>query len=93
MRSAMTTAAGVAGGMLAANAISSMLSGHGSTPGAQTAAAPTATPTTNEPASTSPEQVAGEDETGADDFDNGDDAGVYDSSFDDDGDWGSDLEL
>ena len=47
MRSAMTTAAGVAGGMLAANAISNMMGGHA----AHAAAATPATPT---PAAASP---------------------------------------
>jgi hypothetical protein len=78
MRSAMATAAGVAGGMLAANAISNMMKGdsHASSAGTQTASTASAADV--------PSQQA--QEASYDDGSN--DPGTVDVADDDGGDWG-----
>ncbi|MGE3708494.1 MAG: DUF2076 domain-containing protein [Hyphomicrobiaceae bacterium] len=80
MRSALTTAAGVAGGMLAANAISSMFKGD-TAQAAQPAAYPPAADQT---------PVTGQNDQDTDSSHGNDDGGDVELGFDDGGDW--DLE-
>lgn len=99
MAQAMTTAAGVAGGMLLASGISSLFSGSsaeasGDTSGAQTAEATPSEAPAAEPASADAqgEDPALQDAMHDDHQSHGDD--VHDASFEDDwGDFGGDFDL
>lgn len=88
LRSAMATAAGVAGGMLLANSISSMLGGQS---GSASASPSTGT-------SEAANQTAASEQTpqyqDASDNDPGNDPALEDASYDDGGDWGGgDLDI
>ena len=99
MRSAMTTAAGVAGGMLAANAISNMM--RGNSPSGATPAAASSDPSlgSNDPGTSaaSPEQNYGSDQTTSQDatYQDNNDPGTYSEPAGSDTSWdgGGDVEL
>jgi hypothetical protein len=87
LQSAMSTAAGVAGGMLLANSISSMLGGHSGSASASphTTDASTGAATT-EASHADAHQTAAQEPHYQDASDN--DPGVEDAGYDDGGDWG-----
>jgi hypothetical protein len=99
MAQAMTTAAGVAGGMLLASGISSLFSGSGSASAATPTATETATDSSNATSgSEQPQQAdavdqapSGEDQSAVQDASYEDDGGWGDWGGDDD--WGSGLDL
>ena len=101
MRSAMTTAAGVAGGVLVAGAIGNMMRGHGETGGHQSTSGTSSTSgsgdqgftdaSTNDQGGTYAQPLEQPQYTTADDNDQGGPAqgGVQDAGYDDGGsDWG-----
>lgn len=90
MGQAMTTAAGVAGGMLLANGISSLFSGSSSSANAAETSTAEATPASDQTADNS-EQAAAEDANVENASADADDGGWF--GGDDWGDFGGDLEL